>query len=296
MNDMHSFRLDLGYSNEQGDFNSGLSGRLDYAYNITTDINGEETDADRDDGNQYEYDVNWTGWELWDGQCNNGDYENTSYFVEPRWYVNFDKVRFSAGLGWAYTENTWHGTQLMNKTVHYAFDDGNNTYALPSDGGDFTFDGSFTGTNAFNGETETTTWRTPVAVEFDITEKLTARVGAAYYRMTVKETRTDSQVIRDNEQYTVTDANGTITDVGFKELFNQDPAAPGSPAMGTPYDQVDFGCAYTYDTEETYDWTSYNLGLGYYFTENLQFDLMFSGQSGWVDSSTLFGSFTIIFP
>lgn len=297
MNDMHSFRLDLGYSNEQGDFNSGLSGRLDYAYNITTDINGEETDADRNDGNQYEYDVNWTGYEIWDGQCNNGDYENTSYFVEPRWYVNFDKVRFSAGLGWAYSQKEWHGTQLMNKTSHYEFSDGNADYQLPSDGGDYSFDGSYTGSNAFSGETETTSWRAPVAVEFDITEKLTARVGAAYNRRTVKETRTDSQVIRDNEEYTIRDANGQIVEVGFKEQFQQDPLAdPRTPQVGQPYDQVDFGCGYTFEEEDTWDYTTYNLGLGYYFTENLQFDLMYSGMSGWVDASTLFGSFTIIFP
>ncbi|MBW1860670.1 MAG: hypothetical protein JRI70_11635, partial [Deltaproteobacteria bacterium] len=282
-------RTDLGYASENGDFNSGLSGRLDYAYNITTDINGEETDADRDDGNQFEYDVNYTGYEIWDGQCTNGDYENTSYFVEPRWYVNFDQVRFSMGLGWAYNERTWDGTQLMNKTSHYEFSDGNAAYQLPSDGGDYFFDGSYTGRNAFKGETETTSWRTPVAVEFDITEKLTARVGAAYNRRTVKETRTDDQVIRDNETYTIRDANGNIVEVGFKQQFQQDPAGPGAPSLGQPYDQVDFGCAYTLEIEETYDWTSYNLGLGYYFTENLQFDLMFSGESGWVDSSTLFG-------
>ncbi|MBW2173011.1 MAG: hypothetical protein JRF69_13795, partial [Deltaproteobacteria bacterium] len=289
-NDMHSFRLDLGYGVEQGDFNSGLSGRLDYAYNITTDINGEETDADRG-GTSYEYDVNWTGYEIWDGQCNNGDYENTSYFVEPRWYVNFDKVRFSMGLGWAYTENTSNGVMQMNKTGHYAFSDGSD-YSLPSDGGDYTLDGSYTGANAFDAETETTSWRTPVAVEFDITEKLTARVGASYNRRTVKESRTDVQTIRDDEQYIVRDSNDNIVEVGYEELFTQD----GQPSPGQPYDQVAFGCAYTYEEEETTDYTTYNLGLGYYFTENLQFDLMYSGMSGWVDASTLFGSFTIIFP
>jgi hypothetical protein len=293
LNDMHSLRLDAGYSSENGDFASGLNGRLDYAYNITTDINGEETDADRGRG-QYEYDVNWTGYEIWNGQCNDGDYENTAWFVEPRWYVNFDRVRFSAGLGWYYNEQTWSGTMLMNKTSHYEFSDGNADYAPPDSGGDYTFDGSYDGRNYFNGEIETTTWRAPVAVEFDITEKLTARVGAAYNRTTREERRTDSQVIRDNETYEIRDANGQLVEVGFKELFNQAPTDPDQ--IGTAYDQVDFGCAYEVNDKSTYDWTSYNLGLGYYFTENLQFDLMFSGNSGWVDSSTLFGSFTIIFP
>jgi hypothetical protein len=283
----------MGYGGESGDFSSGLNGRLDYAYNITTDINGEETDADRGRG-QYEYDVNWTGYEIWNGQCNDGDYENTAWFVEPRWYVNFDRVRFSAGLGWYYNEQTWSGTMLMNKTSHYEFSDGNADYAPPDSGGDYTFDGSYDGRNYFNGEIETTTWRAPVAVEFDITEKLTARVGAAYNRTTREERRTDSQVIRDNETYEIRDANGQLVEVGFKELFNQEPTDPDQ--IGTAYDQVDFGCAYEVNDKSTYDWTSYNLGLGYYFTENLQFDLMFSGNSGWVDSSTLFGSFTIIFP
>ena len=292
LNDMHSFRLDLGYSGENGDFSSGLNGRLDYAYNFTSDINGEETDADRG-GTAYEYDVNWTGYELWHGQCNNGDYENTTWSVEPRWYVNFDRVRFSAGVGWQYSDQTWSGTQLMNKIAHYEFDDGNSAYNPPDRGGDYTFDGSWDGTDYFDGEIETTTWRAPVAVEFDITEKLTARVGAAYYRQKREERRTDSQVIRDNEEWTIRDGNGQIYAVGFKENFEQ---APGMGDIGLPYDQVDFGCAYEYRTEETNDWTTYNLGLGYYFTENLQFDLMYSGMSGWVDASTLFGSFTIIFP
>jgi hypothetical protein len=295
MNDMHSFRLDMGYGGESGDFSSGLSGRMDYAYNITTDINGEETDSDRDDGMKYEYDVNWTGYEVWDGACQDGDYENTSWFVEPRWYVNFDKVRFSMGLGYHSHQEEWSGTMAMNKTSHYVFDDGNSAYVPVDSGGDYTFDGSYTGRNTFNGEIETTTWRAPVAVEFDITEKLTCRVGAAYYQQTREERRSDSQVIRDNETYEIRDGNDQLVEVGFKELFNQDPM--GNPdAIGQAYDQVDFGCAYEYNNKETYDWTTYNLGLGYYFTENLQFDLMFSGMSGWVDSSTLFGSFTIIFP
>jgi hypothetical protein len=293
MNDMHSFRLDMGYGGESGDFSSGLNGRLDYAYNITTDINGEETDSDRDDGMQYEYDVNWDGYEVWNGACEDGDYENTSWFVEPRWYVNFDKVRFSMGIGYYSHQEEWSGTQGMNRTVHYEFDDGNSAYVPVDAGGDYVFDGSYTGRNTFNGEIETTTWRTPVAVEFDITEKLTCRVGAAYYQKTVEERRSDSQVIRDNEQYEIRDGNGQLVEVGFRELFNQDPA-PDS--IGQAYDSDDFGCAYEFSDKHTYDWTSYNLGLGYYFTENLQFDLMFSGMSGWVDSSTLFGSFTIIFP
>jgi hypothetical protein len=203
MNDMHSFRLDMGYGGESGDFSSGLSGRMDYAYNITTDINGEETDSDRDDGMKYEYDVNWTGYEVWDGACQDGDYENTSWFVEPRWYVNFDKVRFSMGLGYHSHQEEWSGTMAMNKTSHYVFDDGNSAYVPVDSGGDYTFDGSYTGRNTFNGEIETTTWRAPVAVEFDITEKLTCRVGAAYYQQTVEERRSDSQVIRDNETFEI---------------------------------------------------------------------------------------------
>jgi hypothetical protein len=128
-------------------------------------------------------------------------------------------------------------------------------------------------------------------VEFDITEKLTARAGAAYYQVTREEDRTTTEEIKINESWVEYEADGsTIVDRGPGEQeTNWD-------ASGDPYDPWREGCTLTTSEEITNDYTTYQLGLGYYFTENLQFDLMFAGGSGYVNSDVLFGSFTIIFP
>jgi hypothetical protein len=279
-NDMHSFRLDLGYSSEDGDFNGGLYGVLNYDAQFTGDINGEET--------YYDVDISCTADEIWDG-TSTGDYEQVAYFVEPRWYVNFDKVRFSAGLGWGYSDYEWDGIMTLNKTTTFTWvnNSGANYYDSNEAGSAI---GGYTSYTGFRGEISETTWRAPVAVEFDITEKLTARAGAAYYRVTTEIERQDSQEIRNNEWWEEYDEAGVVVDSGPADQVI------ASGADDTPYDAWDRGSSFASKLEDTVDFTTYNLGLGYYFTENLQFDLMFSGQSGWVDSSQLFGSFTVIFP
>lgn len=280
LNDMHSLRLDLGYASENGDFTGGLYGRLDFDASFTSDINGEET--------YYDIDYRTNAVEIWDGRTS-GDYEQVAYMVEPRWYVNFDKVRFSAGLGWSYKEYEWDGIMRLDKTTNITWtNDSGSQFYDPADSGSAI--ASYTGYTGFRGEINQTTWRAPVSVEFDITEKLTARAGAAYYRVTVEEERVDSQELRTNEMWEEYDDAGVQVDQGPAEQETS------SGADLTAYDPWDRGCAFASKLEDTADFTTYNLGLGYYFTENLQFDLMFSGQSGYVDSSTLFGSFTIIFP
>jgi hypothetical protein len=284
MNDMHSFRLDLGYGAENGDFNGGLYGRLDFSASLTADINGEET--------YYDVDRSTTAVELWDG-TSTGDYEEVSYFVEPRWYVNFDKVHFSAGLGWYYSEYEWDGVMRLDKTTNIVWSNDSGPYFY-----DDTQSGSaiasYTGLQGFRGEVTETVWRAPVAVMFDVTEKLTLRAGASYYRTTTEVKREDSQEFRMNETWQEFDENGIQVDLGPAEHY------PTSSASGTDelltYDPWDRGCAFSSTEKITDDGTTYQLGLGYYFTENLQFDLMFAGESGYVDSSQLFGSCTIIFP
>jgi hypothetical protein len=286
MNDMHSFRLDLGYGREDGDFTGGLIGVLETRDYWSVDINGEET--------YWDIDTQFTATQVFDSRSS-GDYDVTSYFVEPRWYVNFDKVRFSAGLGWYYEEESWDGVMALNMTANLAWANltqgeySNANFLFNNDG---TAQGSYTGSQTFSGEVTTTTWRAPVAVQFDITEKLTARAGAAYYQTTEEEERADGQVIQENSSWVVYEEDGvTILDEGPDATQYQ--VLGGT---GVPYDNVTDGSSVTTTIKETRDFTTYHLGLGYYFTENLQFDLMFSGQSGWVDSSQLFGSFTIIFP
>jgi hypothetical protein len=275
-NEMYSGRLDISYANQQGDFEGGLGGRLDYWFH---DYQIDDDPAPGTVGT----DETLTGYEIWDGRSS-GDYETTSWAIEPRLYVNFDKVRFAAGVGYSQTENDWDGNMAWDKTAHYEWDDA----VTPTNSG--SFDGSWTGRQNFTGEDTTTVLRCPVAVEFDLTEKVVARVGAAYYRIHEEEKRHDAQYLRENEAWTEYDENGEVVDVGFKELLNS------GASSGTPYDNVAFGTVNTTETDETWDFTTYNLGLGYYFTENLQFDMMFSGEAGWVNSSQLFCSFTIIFP
>jgi len=279
-NEMHSARLDLSYANEQGEFDGGLGGRLDYMF---SEFEEDEEGGIGSDEPQVLLDETRTGYEIWDGRSS-GDYENTSWAIEPRLYVNFDKVRFAAGLGYSQSEHDWDGSMAYDKTSHYEYED------VLEEAYNMSFDGSWTGRQDFTGEETTTVLRLPVAVEFDITEKLVARAGAAYYRIHNEEKRVDNQVIRENEEWIEYDNNGNVVDVGFHEFQNSDSDSD------TPYDRVAFGSGATTECESTRDFTTYNLGLGYYFTENLQFDLMFSGESGWVDSSTLFCSFTIIFP
>jgi hypothetical protein len=288
-NDMHSFRLDLAYANGDGDFQGGLLGRLDYVDRFTADINGEAETT-------YDVDYTFTGSEIWDARSQ-GTWDAVSYSIEPRWYVNFDKVRFSAGVGWYYSEDEWNGQASLNKETMIMFEDNSGTNFLGAISPDpdtdaFYFHGSFTGRQYLSGETKTNTWRAPVAVEFDITEKLTARAGATYYNVTAEQRRATSQVIMENEQWEERNANNDIISVGPETFFTTDPGT----SLGQPYDADDAGCSLVSTYETQYDVTTYNLGLGYYFTENLQFDLMFSGNSGYVDTNQLFGSFTIIFP
>jgi hypothetical protein len=291
MNDMHSFRLDLGWEREDGDFTGGLLGRLDFTDNWTVDINGEET--------EYDIETRVTGTQTFDGRSS-GDYDVTSYYVEPRWYVNFDKVRFAAGLGWYYVEEEWNGVRALNQDTSLAWSNlspglySNDNAAGPLGifNNDGTAVGTYDGRQDFSGEVTETMWRAPVAVEFDITEKLTARAGAAYVRETIERTQTDSEVVLVDQSWIVYDNDGTT----LNSFGPGSQTASATATQSTPYDYEDQGCAVTEKWEDTHDYTTYNLGLGYYFTENLQFDLMFSGQSGWVDSSVLYGSFTIIFP
>lgn len=95
------------------------------------------------------------------------------------------------------------------------------------------------------------------------------------------------------DKYTWVDIGSSF--LPSEEVGPQDQQNSGG-ATAIPWDSEAYGSGLTTKDEETWDYTTYNLGLGYYFTENLQFDLMFSGNAGYVNSDVLFASFTIIFP
>jgi long-subunit fatty acid transport protein len=139
-----------------------------------------------------------------------------------------------------------------------------------------------------------------VAAEFDVTDKLTFRAGAAYYHRNRETKETTTYADREDENWTARETkSGDKLGVGPQELFKDTPS-PGD--IGTAYQAEKTGRTYTTELDETDDWTTYHLGLGYQFTENLQFDLMWtkddcsdcSGNSG-VDLDEVFASITLAF-
>lgn len=270
VNDMVSLRMDLHYNRENGDSKGGRVGT----------INATETDRPlaADDTET------WTLSETWNSSSK-GDSEEDSWEIEPRVYLTFDKVRFSLGAGYHYSKEKWDGSERADKSVRYTYDDGD---SVANDADDWTFVGSWTGYENYDGTEKTTNWRFPVATEFDITDKLTLRAGAAYYRTRIKSESNWVEGERINENYTQTFGDGTET-VG--------PQAYSATAAADPvaYDADAHGYSSTDKRDQTFDSTTYHLGLGYTFTENLKCDLMWSGSDGYVDTDMLYASVTLTF-
>lgn len=275
VNDMVSLRMDLSYWTLDGDVKGeGLLGTLS-----GTATERDATDADLE---------KWTVDETWNG-LSNGDSEEYGWEIEPRVYLTFDRVRFALGVGYEYEKEEENGTTRMDKSVLYTYDD--------NDGVDTVdawkrFEGSWTEYEHYDVDTETTTWRFPVAAEFDVTDKLTFRAGAAYsrtHREHEEKRRVDEE--RQGENYTSTDETGKVLAVGPDQYYATATATP------TAYDATKRGESSIYKYDSTSDVTSYNLGLGYTFTENLKCDLMWTGKgdNGGVDMSEVFASVTLSF-
>ena len=271
VNDMVSLRIDLHYDREDGDSKGGRVGTMN-----ATATDRLTTAADTE---------TLTGSETWNSSSK-GDYEEDSWAIEPRVYLTFDKVRFSLGVGYHYSKEDWDGTERADKSVNYTYDNGDGV----ADVADWTFAGSWTGFANYDGTEKTKSWRFPVATEFDITDKLTLRAGAAYYRTRIKLKENWDEGERINEKYTQTDGTGTVIAVG--------PEAYSATAAADPeaYDSDVHEVTDTYKSDRTLDSTTYHLGLGYTFTENLKCDLMWSGTDGGsVDTNQLFASVTLTF-
>jgi len=271
VNDMVSLRMDLHYDREDGDSKGGRVGTGN-----ATETDRLTTAADTE---------TWTWSETWNSSSK-GDSEEDSWEIEPRVYLTFDKVRFSLGAGYHYSKEKWDGTERADKSVRYTYNDGD---GVANDADDWTFVGSWTGSANYDGTEKTRSWRFPVATEFDITDKLTLRAGAAYYRtrITLKENWSESERI--NENYTQTNGIGTVIAVGPEAYYATAAAVPEA------YDADAHGSTDTYKLDQTFDSTTYHLGLGYTFTENLKCDLMWTGSDGAVDTDMLYASVTLTF-
>jgi hypothetical protein len=162
---------------------------------------------------------------------------------------------------------------------------------VPLDPDDSTTIASFEGSEWFDGEEQLTVWRFPVATEFWLTERLTARAGAAYYRETRDYEEHGTGPWLDDESLVTLFGDGTVS-CGPQSYYEN-----SADTECSPYDADDLTISYRDEKEVTNDYTTYNLGLGYIFSEHLQFDLMWTGKGadGGVDTTEVFASATLTF-
>jgi hypothetical protein len=280
VNDIVTLRLDVHYATEDGDLDTwdGVSGTLEATY--------VEKDYEWDDANTFR------AFETFDA-TSTGDYDTDEWAIEPRVYFNYDPVRFSLGVGYHYEQMEWDGVTNCRKTMEWTFDDGDSE---DDDTDDWVFNGSWSERETFDGEEEVTTWRFPVAAEFDVTEKLMIRAGAAYYHQRVEFDEKGRLVDRHDERWTWVDGAGD--DIGGSpgpyDLYETPEDYTDGDAK--PYDRDKEGETYKEEYDETDDWVTYQIGLGYAFTENLQLDLMWERTSyDHVDFDNLFTSITLAF-
>lgn len=279
VNDIVSVRLDLKYTDWDGDFDEGCSGTFS-ARGTATEVDGWDLTE------PYETQV-YTLDGMWNGAAD-GSIDAYRYSVEPRVYFDYDRVKFSLGIGYMRTneEFDWNETRYYSYTESYADGD---LDAFDSD--DWKEQGKWTGRGTFEEEYDVTTWRFPVAAEWMVTDKLTFRAGAAYYRLDYDTEENSVEYIEENESGYRIDGYGNYDWIGEEEL-RTDPDDPG-----TTYDDDTHIQYASSEHDGTEDWTRYQLGLGWLFTENLQFDLMWSGKGndGGVDMTDVFASITLAF-
>jgi hypothetical protein len=276
MSDLIGFRLDLGYSKESGDNEGGgvltVNGMTEEWVDDVSPATGTVDGA---------IDLSY-----------DGDYETEDWLVEPRMTLTYDvggrQMRFGLGVGYMRSQHDWDGLMRRDGYLVITYDDGD---APGPDNDDFTTWASFNGYENFDGETTTTAWRFPVATEFWLTERLRAGAGASYIRETVDYEEDGSGPWLDNESLYTAYGDGT-RDVG-PEQYRENTA----DTIFDPYDADSLTIGYRDDRKVTTDYTVYNLGLGYIFSEHLQFDLMWTGkgEDGGVDMTEVFASATLTF-
>ena len=278
VNDLVSVRLDLSYATEDGDIKGGQVAQAYYTETAFNDQPGPDPVE------------TWTYRETQHQETVDGDYDIDTWNIEPRVYLTFDRVKFALGAGYQYKDEDVKYQERTDVSARYTYNIAGGGAAL-----DRVFEGGFTDElRDVHFEVKTDTWRFPVATEFMVTDKLTFRAGAAYYRQTIDADSKVSAVYNANEHWKVTDGEGN--------LANSDPTGPEDQYKYAgddprPYDADTDTERIDEDFELTTDWTTYNLGLGYQFTENLQMDLMWAGkgESGGVDMTEVFASITLAF-
>ena len=297
VNDMVSVRLDLGYSTENGDTKGGVVGILNGSIedrHTAQFVDPLATDIDE-----------WHRWNVYESYdlSAKGDRDEDHWSVQPRVYLTFDKVNFALGAGYEYIDQDWKCKARRDKQVQYTYNDSiDDVPWLAGDlfpagsGNTWTLVGSWEGEERYKGDAQVDIWTFPVATEFMVTDRLTLRAGASYTREYVESKQEVAVGSKENEQWTVYSGAEPVAGneriVGPAENYQSD-----TDVVGEPFDDIDSTWGTTNKVEETYDYTTYNLGLGYAFTENLQMDLMWAGkgENGGVDMTEVFASVTLAF-
>jgi hypothetical protein len=281
MSDLIGFRLDLGYAKEDGDNRGGgvltVDGMTEF-WNAATPPNPETNTIEGAVDMSY-----------------NGDYDVEDILINPRITLNYDvagrQMRWSMGVGYMRSHHEWDGVMRRDAWYVATFNDGDLVVLDPSD---TTTWANFTGYDDFVGEETTTVWSFPVATEFWMTERLRGGLGCKFERQNVDYEERGGGPWLENEYYYTARADGSyaVGDVGPNQYLEY----TGDP-FPTPYDADNFATWYQDKRETTVDYTTYNIGLGYLFSEHLQVDLMWTGkgEDGGVDVSEVFASATLTF-
>ncbi len=274
LNNLVTLRLNAGFAIEDGDLNTydGYSQTVEAFHSVRE--SGELTEL----------------WELNGNQSGafSGDYDRTELEFEPRVYFDYDPVRLSLGLGFKMEDLNWDGGNEESGSLTFKYDDlqGETTH----------FERNWAERQSIDAERTREQWRFPVATEFDITDKLMARAGAAYYHVTTDtERKTSTETMHSVYEYVVKDEDGEeiASGVGPQEYYETADAFPDDPI---PYNNREESSTDYSETSETKSYVEYRLGLGYAFTENLQFDLMWERLDGeGVQLDEVFASATFSF-
>jgi hypothetical protein len=278
MSDLIGFRLDLGYAKEDGDNRGGgvlgVEGTLE-SWDPATPPDPETATIDGAVDLSY-----------------NGDYDVEDILINPRMTLTYDvggrQMRWSMGVGYERSHYEWDGVMRRDAWYVATFDDGDGVII---DNDDYTTWANFTGYDEFVGEETTTSWSFPVATEFWMTERLRGGMGCKFERISVDYEERGGGPWLENEYYYQARGDGAYSVGPESYLQNSTDTTP------SPYDADNLSTWYQDKRETTVDLTTYNIGLGYLFSEHLQVDLMWTGkgEDGGVDISEVFASATLTF-
>jgi len=262
VNEVVTLELGLGYETADGDANGNWTQAVAIGRSLTT-ATGADTQT-------------WAGLENFDNTWS-GDWDEHGYSVEPKVFLTYGPVLFGLGIGYHQTKEELKARQRSDMTGSWAYDDGDGS----SDADDWIASAGYTSYHDWDIEATETTWSFPVAVRFNVTDKLTFRAGAEFGRVKTEEDWSYTVVGTEGELGTITDGTGAEVDVG-NLLYD-------------PTSEIDRAAE---SLEEIHDYTEYRLGLAYQATDHLTFELMFDSEAqsaGGVDTKVVYASAVLAF-